>query len=134
MEITVVNEQSKSGAPVTVLQVVGKIDSGNAEMLQQKADEAIDGGARHLIFDLGGVPYTSSAGLRAFQDVFNKLRALSSDGNDKDTSRKVAEGSYQFPYLKLVSPTKEVLEVLKMSGFDMLVSIEKDLKKALASM
>jgi hypothetical protein len=75
----------------------------------------------------------SSAGLRVLQEVFNKLRALSSDESDKDTYRHIADGSFQLPYLKIVNPTPEVLEVLKMSGFDMLVSIEKDLKKALAS-
>jgi anti-anti-sigma factor len=131
MEITVTHEQSR--VPVTVLHVAGKTDSGSAEMLQQKAMEMIDGGARYLIFDLSKVPYMSSAGLRVLQEVFNKLRALSSEESDKDTYRQIADGSYQLPYLKIVKPTPEVMEVLKMSGFDMLVSIENDLKKAVAS-
>ena len=66
-------------------------------------------------------------------EVFNKLRALSSNDSDKETYRKIADGSYQLPYLKIVNPTPEVMEVLKMSGFDMLISIEKDLKKAVES-
>ncbi|MBN1453669.1 MAG: STAS domain-containing protein [Anaerolineales bacterium] len=127
MEITVTHEQNR--VPVTVLHVAGKTDSESAAILQKKAMELIDGGARYLIFDLSRVPYMSSAGLRVLQEVFNKLRALSSEDSDKDTS----EGSYQLPYLKIVNPTPEVLEVLKMSGFDMLVAIEHDLKKALAS-
>ena len=130
MEITVTHEQGR--VPVAVLQVAGKTDSVSAEELQKKAMEVIDDGATHMIFDLAGVPYMSSAGLRVLQEVFNKLRALSPDESDKDTSRQIADGSFQFPYLKIVNPTQEVLEVLKMSGFDMLVSIEKDLKKALA--
>ena len=133
MEITVVKEQSKSGTPVTVLQVAGKTDSASAGKLQQKAFELIDAGARYLIIDLGQVPYMSSAGLRVLQEVFNKLRQLSSDESDKETYRKITDGSYQFPYLKIVNLTKEVLEVLKMAGFDMLVPIEKDVKRALAS-
>lgn len=131
MDITVTQEQGR--VPVSVLQVVGKTDSASAEKLQEKAMEVIDGGARYMIFDLAGVPYMSSAGLRVLQEVFNKLRTLSSDESDKDISRQIADGSFQFPYLKIVNPTPEVLEVLKMSGFDMLVSIEKDLKKALES-
>ena len=95
--------------------------------------EVIAGGARHLIFDLAKVPYMSSAGLRVFQEVFNKLRAVAPDESDKDMHRHIADGSYQLPNLKIVNPPPEVLEVLKMSGFDMLVSIEYDLKKALAS-
>jgi len=132
MEITVTHEQGR--VPVAVLQVAGKTDSASAEKLQEKAMEIIDGGARYMIFDISQVPYMSSAGLRVLQEVFSKLRALSSDESDKDTYRQIADGSYQLPNLKVVNPTPEVLEVLKMSGFDMLVSIEKDLKKALASM
>lgn len=131
MEITVTHEQGR--VPVAVLHVAGKTDSASAEILQKKAMEIVDGGARHLIFDLAKVPYMSSAGLRVLQEVFNKLRAIAPDESDKDTSRQIADGSFQFPYLKIANPTPEVLEVLKMSGFDMLVSIEKDLKKALAS-
>jgi anti-anti-sigma factor len=131
MEITVTHEQNR--VPVTVLHVAGKTDSESAKILQKKAMEMIDGGARYLIFELSKVPYMSSAGLRVLQEVFNRLRTLSSEESDKDTYRKIAEGSYQFPYLKIVNPTPEVQEVLKISGFDMLVSIEKDLKKALAS-
>ena len=131
MEITVTQEQNR--VPVTVFHIAGKTDSESATILQKKAMEMIDDGARYLIFDLSKVPYMSSAGLRVLQEVFSKLRALSSKESDKDTYRKIADGSYQLPYLKIVNPTSEVLEVLKMSGFDMLVSIEKDLKKAMAS-
>jgi len=131
MDITVSLENAR--VPVTVLHVDGKTDSASAATLQEKAIEIIDGGARYLIFDLSKVPYMSSAGLRALQAVFDKLRSLSPDESNKNTNRQIADGSYQFPYLKIVNPTPDVLEVLKMSGFDMLISIEKDLKKALAS-
>jgi len=131
MEITVSHEQNR--VPVTVLHVAGKTDSESAETLQQKVMEMIDDGARYLVFDLSGVPYMSSAGLRVLQDVFNKLRALTSEESNQATYRQIADGSYQLPNLKIVNPTPEVMEVLKMTGFDMLVSIEKDLKKALAS-
>jgi anti-sigma B factor antagonist len=131
MEIFVTQE--KTSVPITILHVAGKTDSESATFLQKKAMELIDGGARYMIFDLSEVPYMSSAGLRVLQEVFNKLRALSSNDSDKETYRKIADGSYQLPYLKIVNPTPEVMEVLKMSGFDMLISIEKDLKTAVES-
>lgn len=131
MNITVSQENAR--VPVTVLNVDGKTDSASAATLQEKAMELIDGGARYLIFDLSKVPYMSSAGLRVLQAVFEKLRSLSSGESDKETARKVTDGSYQFPNLKIVNPTPDVMEVLKMSGFDMLITIEKDLKKALDS-
>ena len=132
MEITVSHEQNR--VPVTVLHVAGNTDSASAGELQKKAMEEIDGGARYLIFELSEVPYMSSAGLRVLQAVFDKLRALSSEESAKDTYRQIADGSYDMPYLKIVGVTAEVMEVLKMTGFDMLVSIEEDLKTALDSM
>ena len=56
MNITVTHEQGR--VPVTVLQVVGKTDSASADVLQQKAKEVIDAGARYLIFDIAKIPYT----------------------------------------------------------------------------
>lgn len=131
MEITVMQEQSR--VPVTVLQVAGKTDSANAEELHTKIMEVIDAGARYLVLDLSKVPYMSSAGLRVLQEAFSKLRSLSSSDSDKDMYRQIADGSFKSPHLKLLNPTKEVIEVLRMSGFDMLVSIEHDLKTAVAS-
>jgi anti-anti-sigma factor len=131
MDITVMQEQGR--VPVTVLQVEGKTDSASAEELQKKAMEVIESGARYLVFDLKKVPYMSSAGLRVLQEVFSKLRSLSDGGNDKEMYRQIADGSFQSSQLKLINPTKEVMEVLKMSGFDMLVPVEKDLKTAVNS-
>jgi anti-anti-sigma factor len=131
MEVTVMQEQGR--VPVTVLQVAGKTDSASAEEFQDKVMQVIDAGARYLVLDLSKVPYMSSAGLRVLQEIFSKLRSLSAGDSDAETYRKIADGSYKSPHLKVLNPSKEVLEVLKMSGFDMLVSIEKDLKTAVAS-
>jgi anti-sigma B factor antagonist len=131
MDITVSQEQGR--VPVTVLHIDGKTDSASANELEKKAMEVIDAGARHLILDLSKIPYMSSAGLRVLQEVFNKLREVSTGESDKEMYRKINDGSFKSPHLKLLNPTKEVMEVLKMSGFDMLVSIEHDLKAAVAS-
>jgi anti-anti-sigma factor len=131
MEITVLQEQGR--VPVTVLQAEGKIDSISAGELENKAMEMIDAGARYLVLDLKKVPYMSSAGLRALQEIFSKLRSLSTKESDQEMYRQIADGSFKSPHLKLINPTKEVMEVLKMSGFDMLVSIENDLKTAVAA-
>ena len=131
MAVSVTQENGR--VPVTVVHVEGKTDSASANEFEKKVMEVIDTGARHLVLDLSKIPYMSSAGLRVLQEVFNKLRSLSADGSDKEMYRKIKEGSFTSSHLKLLNPTKEVLEVLKMSGFDMLVSIEKDLKTAVAS-
>jgi anti-anti-sigma factor len=131
MEIIVVQEQGR--VPVTVLQVVGKTDSASANEFEQKVMEVIDAGARYLVLDLSKVPYMSSAGLRALQEIFNKLRSITGNESDKEMYRRINDGTFKSPNLKLLNPTKEVQEVLKMSGFDMLVSIESDLKTSVAS-
>lgn len=131
MDVTVKQESGR--VPVTVIQVAGNTDSASADEFEKKVMEVVDGGARHLVLDLSKVPYMSSAGLRVLQNVFDKLRSLSADESDKEMYRKINEGSYTSPHLKLLNPTKEVVEVLKMTGFDMLVSIETDLKTAIDS-
>ena len=131
MEITVTQEQGR--VPVTVLQVAGRTDSVSANEFEKKVMEVIDAGARYLVLDLSKMPYISSAGLRVLQEIFNKLRSLSGDESDKEMYRRINEGTFKSPHLKLINPSKEVQEVLKMSGFDMLVSIEKDLNTAVAS-
>jgi hypothetical protein len=131
MDVSVIQENGR--VPVTVIKVAGQTDSASASEFEKKVMEVIDSGARHVVLDLSKIPYMSSAGLRVLQQVFDKLRSLSSGESDKEMYRKINDGSFKSPHLKLLNPTKEVMEVLKMSGFDMLVSIENDLKTAVAS-
>lgn len=131
MDVTVTHEQGR--VPVAVLQIAGRTDSASSDEFQSKVMEVIEGGARYLILDLSKMPYISSAGLRVLQEVFNKLRGLSPDEGEKEIYDKIRDGSFKSPHMKLLNPTKEVMEVLKMSGYDMLVSIEKDLKEAITS-
>jgi hypothetical protein len=43
------------------------------------------------------------------------------------------KGTYHSAHLKLANPSKDVMSVLKMSGFDMFLEIHSDLEKAVAS-
>jgi len=131
MDVTIAQEEGR--VPVTIVRVAGNTDSASADEFEKKVMEVIDAGARHIVLDLSKVPYMSSAGLRVLQHVFDRLRSLSSDGSDKEMYRQINEGSFTSPNLKLINPNKDVMEVLKMSGFDMLISVEKDLKTAVAS-
>jgi len=131
MDVTIAQEEGR--VPVTIVRVAGNTDSASADEFEKKVMEVIDAGARHIVLDLSKVPYMSSAGLRVLQHVFDRLRSLSSDGSDKEMYRQINEGSFTSPNLKLITPNKDVMEVLKMSGFDMLISVEKDLKTAVAS-
>lgn len=128
MELSVTQEQGK--VPVTVLHVNGNIDSTSYQEFQTYADNLLAQGTRDLLIDLTHVPYMSSAGLRSLNQIYNKLRTTTD--STANVSKGVAAGTYSSAHLKLLSPGKRVLETLKMSGFDMFLDIQSNLKDAVA--
>src|SRR5215510_1588657 len=107
MEIKTFTE--KGEVLVTVMHVDGNIDSASSEAFQNKADELIDGGAHFILVDLTHAPYVSSAGMRALQHIYERLRALhpDSDVSDEDVRSGIRTGTYKSPRLKLLNPSKE---------------------------
>jgi anti-anti-sigma factor len=124
MEITVSRELGR--IPITVLHLHGDLNAASYEEFQARVKQAIDAGARDLVIDLTAVPYMSSAGLRALNQIFNWLEPNAS-------GRDVASGNYKSAHLRLVNPAPRVLETLKIAGYDMFVEILHDLKLAVAS-
>ena len=57
------NEQSVGA--VTVVEVVGRLDSANAPKLQERIAALMDAGNASLVLDLAKVEYISSAGFRS---------------------------------------------------------------------
>lgn len=125
----------KGQVVVTFMHVDGNIDSSTYKAFQTKADELIDGGAHYILVDLAHVPYVSSAGMRAMQYIYEKLRALhpDSDISNEDVKKGVSAGTYKSPRLKLLNPSKEAAKTFEMSGFDMYIEIFTDKAKAIAS-
>lgn len=113
--------QEQGAVTVTVLRVEGDIDASTHKTLQDKAAEAIEGGATHLLLDLGGVNYMGSAGFRAIHAITNMLGDEESAGLSKS------------PYLKLLNPTDAVARVIKTLGFDVYLDIFQDRKEAVNS-
>jgi anti-anti-sigma factor len=131
MEIKVTQEHGK--VPVSVMHVVGSIDSSTYEAFQSRADEAIQAGARHLLVDLEQVPLVTSAGLRALNNIFNRLRQLAPDMSDEEMHKGINAGTYKSPHLKLLKPSKATALALEHSGFSMFIESFADLKSAIAS-
>lgn len=127
MEIAVSQEQGK--VPVTVFKVVGNLTSESE--LQEQAKKAHASGVHYILLDLSEVPYLSSAGLRALHFIFSLLRTHGA--SDEEAKAGITSGTYLSPNLKLYKPTKHVLEVLKMSGYDMFLEIHTNFEKAIAS-
>lgn len=131
MDITLSQEQAR--VPVTVVHLSGDIDSASYQQFERKAKEALAAGAGYMLVDLTKVPYLSSAGLRALNEIFHQLRAQSKDVSEAEMRQGISAGTYKSPNLKLLNPPAGVLEVLKTAGYDMFLEIHTDLKKALAS-
>jgi anti-anti-sigma factor len=131
MEIKVTQERGK--VPVSVMHVLGSIDSGTYEAFQSKADELIQAGTRHLLVDLEQVPLVTSAGLRALNNIFNRLRELAPDMSDEEMHKGINAGTYKSPHLKLLKPSKATALALEHSGFSMFIESFADLKSAIDS-
>ena len=113
--------EAQANVPVTILRLEGDIDAATHNSLADKAAELIEGGATHILVDLGGVNYMGSAGFRALHAVTNMLGGDESAGLGKSS------------HLKLLNPTEAVARVIKTLGFDVYLDIYQDQDKALNS-
>jgi len=133
MEIKLFTENGR--VPVTVMHVDGNIDASTYETFKSKAEEMIEGGAQYILVDLTHTPFISSAGLRALNDVFNKLRKLNPDKNlsEDEVKRAISAGTYKSPHLKLLNLSENARTSFEMSGFNMFLETFTDRDKAIAS-
>ena len=131
MEIKVSTEQGR--VPVTVLHVDGNIDSVSYESFLARANELINSGSRHMLIDLEHVPLVSSAGLRAFNNIFSRLRELSPDMSDEEMRNGINAGTYRSPHLKLANPSQAARLALETSGFSMFLEILPDVSSAIST-
>lgn len=114
MEITTTQEQGR--VPVTVLKVPGRVNLGNAEIIETEARQAYERGARYMLMDLSSTESITSAGLRSILYIY------------KLYTKEPEAGS-----VKLLSPSPEVQRILKVSGFDRYLPIFSDRQAAIQS-
>jgi hypothetical protein len=129
MEIVVKQEQGR--VPVTVFHIVG--DLTTEEALQSRAEQAFREGMHNLLIDLSDVPLVNSTGLRALHEIFLLLRGTDPGESDQAVKAGINAGTFASPHLKLYNPSKHVLDVLKVTGYDMFLEIYQDYHKAVAS-
>ncbi|MEW6405151.1 MAG: STAS domain-containing protein [Chloroflexota bacterium] len=129
MEILVSQEQGR--VPVTVFKVKGNIDSATYQQLAAQARQAFEGGMKNLLLDLSEAPYVSSAGIRALNDMILMLKT--SAESDDAMNKGIADGTFKSPHVKLLNPNRNVAEVLRLAGMDMLLEVHQDYRHAIAS-
>ena len=98
MEIT----KELNGTTLT-LAIVGRLDASNAQELTSTLNSSLDG-VKELIFDFSGLKYVASAGLRALLMAQKRMNK---------------QGS-----MKICHVDETVMEVLEMTGFADLMTIE----------
>ena len=129
MEITVSQQQGR--VQVTVFCIHGEMTADTAATLTTQAQAAIDDGTRNLLLDLTDVPFIGSYGIRSIDQVLVAL--YKANGLTDADARKSLRGGGKASYLKLLNPNPYALNVLKVSGLDMLIEVHTDLKHAVAS-
>jgi anti-anti-sigma factor len=118
MEIDTIEEQRQ--VVITVIQVKGRVNMGNADQLEAAARQAYESGARYFLVDLSENESLTSAGLRAILSIYKLLH------ENPQTAAKSSR-------LKLLCPRSDTLRVLTIAGFDRYLEIYSDRQQALDS-
>jgi anti-sigma B factor antagonist len=84
-----------------VIRVTGRVDAGTYAELENKIKEYLDSGHKHLVLELDGIEYLSSAGVRV---LISTQKTLKPRGGN----------------LALAQPSARVKDVLQLAGVDVL--------------
>lgn len=99
---------------VTVVAVIGTVDSLTAERLQKTLAEEIGAGGIRIVVDCARLEYTSSAGLRTLLAAVKDVRTRGGD-------------------LRLAAALPPVRRVLDLAGFTSILKLYDDRASAAAS-
>ena len=87
-----------------ILRIEGRLDASSSPILEKKIQQMIDELHHYVILDFSQVDYLSSAGLRVLLAATKKLKSNQGD-------------------LVLFSLGEDILEIIKMAGFDKILRI-----------
>ncbi len=104
-------KQEKKG-DVLILRLKGRMDAVSSPVIEKNVFDHIKSGQSKLILDFSEVVYLSSAGMRMLLSTAKKLKTLKGK-------------------LIVCCITSNVLDVLKMSGFDHVLDLSKTEQEAL---
>ena len=93
----------KRNTEETIIKLVGRLDTTTAPALDRTMNEDI-ADVKHLVLDLKGLEYISSAGLRVLLGAQKKMQKIGS--------------------MKVTNVREEVMEVFEMTGFADILVIE----------
>jgi len=105
-----IQEEEKNG--ILIFRLKGRLDATTAPQLDSKIVEAREEGLKSFVLDFKEVDYLSSAGMRVLLSYTKKLEA--------------ANG-----FLHMFGMHKDIIEIIKMGGFEEILQIFADEKQAL---
>jgi anti-sigma B factor antagonist len=109
------NVTSRQIEHYTILETSGRLDTDTSRDFEQVCTTTIEEGARHLIVDLGGVDFVSSAGLRAILATAKRLKPMGGG-------------------LAICRLAPAVQDVFRISGFGRLMPVVEDVEAARAAL
>ena len=107
--------QSQRHTNATVIVLSGRMDAVTTPLYESQMRALLDEQVSHLVVDLGGIDYISSAGLRGLLITAKLIK-----GHGRD--------------LRVVNVVGNVLSVFQISGFHTMFKIDDSLEAALASL
>lgn len=123
-------EIKKEDGRVVVLHLAGRLDGQSEGMLLDEARRAHEAGARFLLIDLTELEMLTSAGMRAFHDIF---KMFTPHEEMKAWEKEKRGEPYKSKYFKLAGANSKIYYILNLAGFLHNIPIYADLKEGLAS-
>ncbi|MCB1118292.1 MAG: STAS domain-containing protein [Chlamydiia bacterium] len=99
---------------VSLFRLEGRLDATSSPQLEIKLQEKVDAGQKNILLDFGRVDYLSSAGMRL---LLSMTRRLKGDGGQ----------------LAVCSLNDDVMEIIKVAGFERILNIHPTETTALDS-
>ena len=99
-----INIQIEEARGAFIIRIEGRMDAISTPVLERKLVEKIDEGKKNLVLDFAKVDYLSSAGMRLLLSTTKKL-------------------SEEKGGLHLCAVNEEVMEIIKMAGFERIIKI-----------
>ncbi len=105
-----VTEREENG--VLVLRVDGRLDATSSPLVEKRVSSFIESGHKQLVLNFEHVEFLSSAGLRTLLSLTKKLKSLHGK-------------------MVIAAVNDEVMEVIRMAGFDHILEISAKESEAL---
>ena len=106
-----VTKEEKNSA--LILRLEGRLDATTSIQLENVLNDAIGNKQTQLVIDFSGIEYLSSAGMRVLLSMTKRLKGM--------------DGSF-----KLFAIHDDVMEIIRLAGFETILQIYPDEEKALS--